>query len=332
MKIVWVLESLELSGGVGVVVRTAEGLARRGHDVSIVTKDARHDWIAVRVPIVEVPRFDASTLPEADVHVATWFPTVVPTARARRSGKVFHLSQGYEALLPHLAPRRDEIDAAYREPIPKILISPHLRRHLEGRFPGPFHVIPQSVDAAAFRPRGTDPAGPSTLPAVGLVGPFLAETKGIRVALRAVARLRREGRPLRLHRVSHLPEEKDEAAITPIDSYLCSLRAAGMPGWYHALDLLLFPAFDAEGFGLPPLEAMAAGVPVVITDIPSLAVLPVDAVSRVPQGDDAAMAREAARLLDDPGLWRARRKRGLEVATNFALEPVLDGLEAIFGS
>ncbi|MFI5182444.1 MAG: glycosyltransferase family 4 protein [Thermoanaerobaculia bacterium] len=330
MKIVWVLESLELSGGVKVVVEHAEGLARRGHDTSIVTRDARHDWIRIFVPVTEVPAFGASTLPEADIHVATWFPTVVPTARAGRARKVFHFSQGYEAKLPHLGPRRDEIEEAYREPVPKILISAHLLRLFEGRYPGPFHVISQTVDPDAFRPRGPDPDGPGSPPAVGVAGPFLAETKGIAVALRAVARLRESGRVLRLHRASHLPEERGESAITPIDSYVCARPAVEMPAWYHALDLLLFPAFDAEGFGLPALEAMASGVPVVVTDIPSLAVFPADAVSRVPQGDDAAMAREAARLLDDADLWRARRRRGLEVAATFRLGPVLDRLEEIF--
>ena len=42
------------------------------------------------------------------------------------------------------------------------------------------------------------------------------------------------------------------------------------------------------------------------------------------------MAREAVRLLDDESLWRARRRRGMEVAATFRLGPVLDRLEAIF--
>ena len=332
MRIVYVLESLELSGGVKVILAHAEGLAGRGHEVSIVTKDARHDWIDVGVPVVEVPHIDATTLPEADVHVATWFPTVVPTVRAGRARKVFHFSQGYEAQHPHMRQRLAEIEQAYRQKVPKILISPHLLRDLDGRYPGPFHLLSQAIDAAAFRPSGPERGGARNPATVGVIGPFLAQKKGIGVALRAVASLRGEGRALRLHRASHLPEAPGEAAITPVDSYVCGNPAPEMPAWYHALDLLLHPSYDAEGFPLPPLEAMASGVPAVLTDIPSYAPIPRDAASFVSEGDDGAMAREAARLLDDARLWRARRKRGLEVAATFTLEPVLDGLEAIFGS
>ena len=332
MRIVYVVESLELSGGVKVIVEHAEGLAARGHDVVIVTKDARHDWLPIRVPVVPVSEFSAATLPEADVHVATWFPTVVPTVRAGRAKKLFHFSQGYEAPHPHMRGRLSEIEEAYRQPVPKLLVSRHLLRDLEGRYPGPFHVLSQAIPARDFQPPGPDPTGPRQPATVGVIGPFLAVKKGIDVALRAVARLRSEGRVLLLHRASHMPQVEAENAITPCEAYGWRRPASEMPAWYHALDLLLHPSYDAEGFPLPPLEAMASGVPVVITDIPSYAPIPRDAATFVTPGDDAALAREAARLLDDEALWRARRRRGLEVASTFTLAPVLDGLEAIFRS
>ena len=76
---------------------------------------------------------------------------------------------------------------------------------------------------------------------------------------------------------------------------------------------------------------MAAGVPVVLTDIPSFRPLADDVVSRVPAGDASGMAREAARLLDDPWLWATRRARGLAAARGYSLDRVLDRLEEIFG-
>jgi glycosyltransferase involved in cell wall biosynthesis len=330
MRIAYVLESLEMSGGVKIIVEHAEGLASRGHDVALVTKDGRHGWIPIRVPILEVPCFDATALPEAEVHVATWFPTVVPTVRARRASRVFHFSQGYEAPHPHTRHRLAEIEEAYLQNVPKLLVSAHLLPILEGRYPGPYHVLPQAIPASDFAPPDPARAESRHPPAIGVVGPFEAPLKGVAVALRAVARLREAGRDVRLRRASALPLTQNERALLSSDVYSHALPSSAMPAWYHGLDVLLHSSFDAEGFPLPPLEAMASGVPAVVSDIPSFAVLPSDAVSRVPVGDSAAMAREAARLLDDPALWAARRARGLEVARTFTIDAVLDRLEEIF--
>jgi glycosyltransferase involved in cell wall biosynthesis len=331
VRIVYVLESLELSGGVKVVVEHAEGLRARGHDVSIVTRDARHAWLPVGVPVAEVPVFDAATLPEADVHVATWFPTVVPVVRASRAPRIFHFCQGYEAPHPHTFHRLDEIDEAYRQNVPKLVVSAHLEAVLAPRYPGPYFVVPQAIPAAAFTPSDPQRDAPRKPPTVGVVGPFEAPMKGIAVALEAVSRLREAGRDIRLYRASAFPPSDAERKILEADAYGVALPSDVMPIWYHACDVLLHPSFDAEGFPLPPLEAMAAGVPVVLTDIPSFAPLGEDVVTRVPQGDASGMARETARLLDEPWLWSTRRARGLETASTFSLERVLDRLEEIFG-
>jgi glycosyltransferase involved in cell wall biosynthesis len=329
LRIVYVLESLEQGGGVKVVVEQARGLKARGHAVEIVTRNARHDWIEIDIPISEVPRFARETLPEADVMVATWFPTVVPVVEARRAPRVFHLCQGYEGLHDHVAHRRAEIDAAYAVDVPRLIVSEHLRAVLNGA-PGGVHVIPQGIDARAFAPADADRALPRTPPTLGIVGPFAARLKGIAHGLEAVRTLRAGGRAVRLLRACQLPEMAEETALLAADEYAHAVPAAEMPHWYHRLDVLLFTSSHEEGFGLPALEAMAAGVPVVVTDIPSLRVLPEDAVLRVPEGDAPAMARAVARLLDDPALWSARRGRGLEVASRFTRDRVLDRLEELF--
>ncbi len=65
-----------------------------------------------------------------------------------------------------------------------------------------------------------------------------------------------------------------------------------------------------EGFGLPVLEAMAAGVPVVATDVPALAEVAGDAALLVPVGDHDALAGALARAWTDEA-WRAgARERG----------------------
>lgn len=71
-------------------------------------------------------------------------------------------------------------------------------------------------------------------------------------------------------------------------------------------DLLLLPS-QTESFGLAALESMACGVPPVATAIGGLPEVVEDGVSGIlcPVGDVACMAERAARLLQDPGAWRA---------------------------
>jgi glycosyltransferase involved in cell wall biosynthesis len=72
-----------------------------------------------------------------------------------------------------------------------------------------------------------------------------------------------------------------------------------------------------EGFGLPPLEAMACGTPAVVFDNSSLPEVSGTAAVVVPDGDAARMAAAMSRLLDDPGEHDRRRAEGLAWAATF---------------
>jgi glycosyltransferase involved in cell wall biosynthesis len=71
-----------------------------------------------------------------------------------------------------------------------------------------------------------------------------------------------------------------------------------------------------EGFGIPLIEAMAAGTPIVVSDIPIFREVGADAAGYFPPTDpDAAAA--AIRALEDPVQWRARSARGRQVAATY---------------
>lgn len=329
MKIVYIVEDLGVAGGVKVIVEHAEGLAARGHDVAIVTRGGSPEWISIGVPVIHVPSFAPENLPESDVHIATWYTTVLPAARAKRARRVFHFSQGYEGIYPHVAPFRREIDEAYSEPIPKLLISRHLIDLFKDRFPGELFVLPQAIRAENYAPDCPEPEGPRIPPTIGIVGPFEAVNKGIRIGLAAIARLRRDGSEIRLHRASQVSLSEEESRIARADRYLHLASVAQMIEWYRGIDLLIHPSFEAEGFPLPPLEAMASGVPVVLTTIPSFDPIPRDAVSWTAPGDEEAMAMKSRELLEDRAFWKARRARGLEIVKLFSLDAAVTELEKV---
>jgi glycosyltransferase-like protein len=76
-----------------------------------------------------------------------------------------------------------------------------------------------------------------------------------------------------------------------------------MVEWYHAADVFAFPSVK-EGWGLVVLEALAAGLPVVATDIPVFReyLTAGDSALLVPPGDDAALAAAIAAVVRQPEL------------------------------
>jgi len=85
---------------------------------------------------------------------------------------------------------------------------------------------------------------------------------------------------------------------------------------YKGAQVFVLPSFD-EGFGIPALEAMAAGVPVVVSNRGALPDVVGDAGLLVDPDDPDSLAAALARLLDDADLRAACARRGLERARHF---------------
>jgi len=85
-----------------------------------------------------------------------------------------------------------------------------------------------------------------------------------------------------------------------------------------------------EGFGLPPLEAMAAGTPAVTSTAGSLPEVVGDAALTFPPGDADALAEALRRVLDDSGLADELRERGRQRAAGFTWDRTASGLVATY--
>jgi glycosyltransferase involved in cell wall biosynthesis len=96
---------------------------------------------------------------------------------------------------------------------------------------------------------------------------------------------------------------------------------------YTGAELFVF-APTLEGFGLPLLEAMACGAPVVATDIAALREVAGEAARFVPSGDDAAFARAIAETLRDARETERLRAEGLRRAQQFSWTATAEALWA----
>jgi glycosyltransferase involved in cell wall biosynthesis len=86
---------------------------------------------------------------------------------------------------------------------------------------------------------------------------------------------------------------------------------------YSAATALVYVSLY-EGFGLPPLEAMASGTPVLVSDCSSIPEVVGDAGLLVQPHDEVAIGDAMLRLIDDTNLWRACAARGIERAGSFS--------------
>jgi Glycosyltransferase len=106
-----------------------------------------------------------------------------------------------------------------------------------------------------------------------------------------------------------------------------------LPSLYAGADLFVYPSF-AEGFGLPPLEAMACGTPVIASNTTSLPEVVGEAGILIDPHDTTALAHAMQRVLADADLQRTLRTRGLEQSQKFSWDKtatVTAGIyEAIF--
>jgi glycosyltransferase involved in cell wall biosynthesis len=88
---------------------------------------------------------------------------------------------------------------------------------------------------------------------------------------------------------------------------------------YNGASMMIFPSL-MEGFGLPPLEAMACGTPVITSNTSSLPEVVGDAGILVDPHDVDGLAEAMVRVLDDPSTREQMRARGLERAAGFTWE------------
>jgi glycosyltransferase involved in cell wall biosynthesis len=106
---------------------------------------------------------------------------------------------------------------------------------------------------------------------------------------------------------------------------------ADLPRIYNLAEAFVFPSWR-EGFGLPPLEAMACGTAVVSSDRPAMPEILGNAALYAPPTSPDRIAEALEQVLTDSTLREQMRARGLKQASRYSWERAANETLAVYGS
>ena len=351
-----------LPGGVNQHVRYLyENLRLRGHDVRIITSSHGLQR-ASEGDVIRIGKgFSMPT--NGSVGTITVSPRYLSQVREVLEREQFDLLHFHEPLVPFLSPivlRESrsvniatfhaysgfspayELTSRLLGPIVsrlhgRIAVSAAARHFIDRYFPGDYKVIPNGVDVDFFQravPLARWQDGRGNLLFVGR----LEERKGFIHLLKAYRILRKAGCDCRLLVAGSGPQER-EARRYVLTRRLQGVEFLGRVSdtekaqLFRTADVYISPATGRESFGIVLLEAMAAGAPIVCSDIHGYkgVVRRGEQALLVPPRNPKAIAAAIARLLADP-MQRARMsEKGMARAQDFSWERVTAKVDDYYG-
>jgi len=342
------------SGGIKVVLQHLTLLREMGYEAVLLTRkiEGKLDVYGEWVEALMISRSDPlDDVPECDLFVGTTIRDVEYLFQHRR-GKVVHLCQGYEPIkymgkikkefmpekysngrsifsilrryLDMMKSKRKikKIESIYALPTVKAAVSRYLVDLIEKRYGQRCHLIQNGIDHRIFYPAEKRIWGENGNIKMLSVGSMHVGFKGIEDTLMAIKMLKQRGIPVKLIRASYTPPSRKELDGNLVDRFHIGLSEKEMANLYRDTDIFISSSLEVEGFGLPAMEALASGVPSILTEISSYKHFDEERnfAYFVPTHRPDKMVEGVLALIENEGLREKCIKKGLEVARQYSLK------------
>jgi len=356
VKLVWIAQDLHIGGGQRVICELSARLAQRGHEVEILYPRGRQGF---RVPLGVSARACGIGIDSPVASLMVNFPALIAAAplcdwilcsmpistfaalfagRLRGARVLSYIMNDERAIFDDRSLLDSEIllecyhlaaDLSHRLPVTYAVNSRWTATRMRRGHGGDFPIIPHGVDLAIFSPEGPrlQKGAEFTIVCVGRRHRW----KGMDDLIQALNRMRKNPDvKLEFELWVVTQDDLDMSAAQFLYRIIKPANDREIAAAFRSADLLVHPSWF-EGFGLPPLEAMACGAACVITD--SGGVSEYARHNRncliVPIRDPLELSRAIAGLMGDSAWRRRLADAGPPTAARFTWDHAVDALEAI---
>lgn len=374
MKINFTLNVTSRSGGARAVFEIANGLSKRGHEVTITSFEGDHTWFPLEAEVIYVKRpnfikflnplyrlknranltylqlgsklqkykmgFEpdiikplTETIPDCDINVATWFLTAFAVYRSGKGVPFFFFQDFHEMIQPLGQYYVKMFEESLYLPFNIITGSNWLKDWINKNYMKDAAVSGYGIDHNIFYPR---PSILDNFEGAKIMGIFSrgSEYKGGTDLINALNIVSEKIHDINLILVCNRGTFEDLIQNNDIKfkyTFFESPDDNKLAELYSSSDIFVFPS-HIEGYGLPPLEAMACGTPVVTTDCLGVR----DFVTNrnnallVPTKNPEAIADAILKVLKDSTLSNNLKINGIKTAQRSTWDNTVDIFEKVF--
>ncbi len=334
-RIAYILPHCHLTGGMKMLLQQMRLLKSRGYIIYAVFRSdepVNIDWshLDVEEQIV-VPNNEKMEdyLPECDVISAGWFAQLPELVNI--DIPIFYWEQGHESLFGDI-PKEYSPDfinrfmhVCYKLPCYMYSVSKYVSDIIESKFGVKTQVLTNCIDTSIYHP-GKHKEDDMIL----FVGNPHLLFKGFPIAIAALNIVWRLGYKFRVKWACQEEPRSTANILFPVE-IIIKPEQTELAELYRSAAIHVFASWY-EGFGMPPLEAMASGTAVVCTDCGGVREYIIEGYNAliVPPGDIEELAANVILLLKNIELRKKIEKNAIESVKKFDSSMKIDELEQAF--